>query len=279
MKTNYKHSWEEAVTWLKKQPNEAELVRACFYDDPLIEAAKRYYESTEWEAVRKFLPKTPGIALDLGAGRGISSYALARDGWNTIALEPDASEIVGAGAIRSLANETGMPIKVEEKWGEQLPFADQTFDVVHARQVLHHARDLKQLCSEVGRVLKKGGIFIATREHVISHHKDLELFLANHPLHHLYGGENAYLLKEYTHSIKSANLKLVKVLEPYDSPINYYPLTSKDIRDKYKKLIKLKFGKRAIKILDYNLFYKISLKIKTVLDNEPGRLYTFIAIK
>ena len=151
--------------------------------------------------------------------------------------------------------------------------------MVHARQVLHHARDLKQLCSEVGRVLKKGGVFIATREHVISHHKDLELFLANHPLHHLYGGENAYLLKEYTHSIKSANLKLVKVLEPYDSPINYYPLTSKEIRDKYKKLIKLKFGKRAIKILDYNLFYKISLKIKTVLDNEPGRLYTFIAIK
>jgi SAM-dependent methyltransferase len=274
-----KISWEEAVTWLKNQPDQAELVRSCFFDDPLIEAAKRYYSSTEWQAVRQFLPTTPGIALDLGAGRGISSYALACDGWRTTALEPDASDIVGAGAIRALAKETGLSIQVKENWGEQLPFADETFDLVHARQVLHHAHNLERLCMEVGRVLKKGGLFIATREHVISRHEDLDSFLANHPLHNLYGGENAYLLIDYLYSIKSAKLKLIKVLGPYDSPINYYPMSSKDIRDKYKKLIELKFGKRAVNTLNQNLVYKISLKIKTMLDNEPGRLYSFIAKK
>jgi len=40
-------SWEEAVLWLREQPEHRELVRACFYDDPLSAAAERYYMSTE----------------------------------------------------------------------------------------------------------------------------------------------------------------------------------------------------------------------------------------
>ena len=46
-----------------------------------------------------------GQALDVGAGRGIASYALAREGFTVTVLEPDDSHLVGAGAIRSLAEE------------------------------------------------------------------------------------------------------------------------------------------------------------------------------
>lgn len=59
---------------------------------------------------------------------------------------------------------------------------------VFARQVLHHARNLEMLCREVSRVLKPHGIFIATREHVISKPEDLARFLKKHPLHQFYGG-------------------------------------------------------------------------------------------
>src|SRR6202040_1201267 len=123
---------------------------------------------------------------------GISSYALARDGWRVTALEPDPSDVVGAGAIEQLAAVSNLPIEVVRDWGETLPFADATFDLVYGRQVLHHARDLRTLCAEMGRVLKSGGTFLATREHVIFRDADLAVFLAEHPLHRLYGGENAY---------------------------------------------------------------------------------------
>lgn len=139
--------------------------RACFFDDPLLDAAQRFHTSSEWTATRDLIPRPPGHALDVGAGRGIASYALARDGWTVSALEPDPSNLVGAGAIRALSAESGLPIEVEQQWGKSLPFASNSFDVVLCRQVLHHARDLRAFCREVARVLKPGGTVIATRGH------------------------------------------------------------------------------------------------------------------
>jgi SAM-dependent methyltransferase len=262
-------SWEEAVVWLRSQPDQVDLVRACFYDDPLREAAERYYASTEWQAIRALLAGKHGTALDLGAGRGISSYALARDGWQVSALEPDPSNVVGAGAIRALAQEAKLDIQVEQDWGESLPYPDATFDLVHGRQVLHHARNLKQLCCEAARVLKPGGIFIATREHVISGVKDLPVFLESHPLHKMYGGEHAYLLDEYLEAIRSSGLVLTKVLNPYQSDINLFP----DTKAGLKKSLARRYHCPAMLIPD---FWLTRLGAR---NNEPGRLYSFVARK
>lgn len=262
-------TWEGAVTWLRNQPSQAELVRACFYDDPLTVAAQRFYEGTEWRAIEQYLPPVPARVLDLGAGRGIASYAFAKSGWEVTALEPDPSEIVGANAIRGLAKDSALNITVEESWGEKLPFPNEMFDVVHARQVLHHARDLHQLCREVGRVLKKGGMFIATREHVISRSKDIDAFLESHPLHKLYGGENAYMLREYIAAITDGGLKISKVLNSYESDINLYP----DTVSEYRKRIGKKIG------LPVSLVTSALLKLRGRFDQTPGRLYTFVGHK
>ncbi len=262
-------SWEEAVVWLRGQPDQQELVRACFYDDPLRAAAERYYASTEWQAIRALIAGKHGTALDLGAGRGISSYALARDGWRVSALEPDPSNVVGAGAIRALAQDAKLDIQVEQNWGESLPYPDATFDLVHGRQVLHHARDLKQLCCEAARVLKPGGIFIATREHVISKKEDLPEFLAAHPLHHLYGGEQAYLLDEYLEAIRSSGLVLTKVLNPYQSNINLYPETVSSLKQSFAGRL------HCPAILIPNFL----ITMLGARSNAPGRLYSFVARK
>lgn len=224
-------TWEEAVLWLRAQPDQVELVRACFFDDPLVDAAERYYSSSEWDAVRTLTGPSTGRALDVGAGRGISSYALARDGWQVTALEPDPSAVVGAGAIEQLAETSGLRIEVVRDWGESLPFPDASFDLVYGRQILHHARDLPTLCAEMARVLKPGGTFIATREHVIFKDADLAVFLAQHPLHRLYGGENAYRLGEYKRAIKNAGIRMGRVLNPWASAINLHPRTAREVGD------------------------------------------------
>ncbi len=262
-------SWEEAVAWLKRQPDQADLVRACFYDDPLLAAAERYAASSEWAAVRTLLPSQPGKALDVGAGRGISSFALARDGWHTVALEPDSSPEVGAGAIRRLTAEAGLDIDVVEQWGEQLPFQDNSFDLVHCRQVLHHADNLPNLCREIGRVLRPGGVFIATREHVISRRADLEIFLAAHPLHRLYGGEHAYLLREYVTAIQRAGIALTSVLNPWRSDINLFPQTRTDLKRRIAARLRV-----PLAWIPDMLLGRLG-----ALDTTPGRLFTFVGRK
>jgi ubiquinone/menaquinone biosynthesis C-methylase UbiE len=204
-------TWEEAILWLRQQPGQGALIRECYFDDPLVDAAKRFFNSEEWNAVRELLPSRKGTVLDLGAGRGISSYAFAKDGWTVVALEPDSSALVGVQAIRMLTNLANLQIQIVQSKAKGLPFNDRLFDVVYCRQVLHHVEDLPGLCREIARVLKPGGVFLATREHVISRQEDKKAFLVSHPLHRLYEGENAYMLKTYKDSIYSAGLALRKV--------------------------------------------------------------------
>jgi SAM-dependent methyltransferase len=262
-------NWENAVRQLKSDPEQQELVLACYYDDPLLDAAQRFFVSGEWKATRALIGTAGGKALELGAGRGIASYALARDGWQTTALEPDPSDEVGAGAIASLARESGFDIEVVSARGEEMPFASNSFDIVYGRAVLHHAQDLSQLCSEAARVLKPGGKFLAVREHVISRRSDLQQFLDSHPLHRLYGGENAFLLDEYTQAIRGAGLRLHSVLNPFASPINYYPATREQIRE----IIARRLHFPAALVPDW------SLALAGRALDSPGRLYAFVAFK
>lgn len=281
-----KLTWEQAVQWLRDKPDQQELVRACYYDDPLPAAAERFWQSLEWKSIAALLPPTQGgRALDLGAGRGISSYALAKEGWKVSALEPDPSTLVGAGAIRALSCDSGLPIEVVTEFSEKLPFADESFDLVNCRQVLHHARDLPQTCREIFRVLKPGGRMVATREHVISKREDLQAFLDSHPLHHLYGGENAFLLSEYKDAITGAGLRLDKVLAPFDSPINYFPMSEAQ----WVAICTAPLARRLGTSFTGRLFSRenglgsllVPLLAKAVnwRNQSPGRLYSFVAEK
>jgi len=265
-------SWEDAVVWLKAQPDRLDLVRSCYYDDPLLEAAQRYHESSEWLAIRKLLREVSrGRVLDVGAGRGISSYALARDGWQVTALEPDASNLVGAGAIRQLAVDARLEITVVEEECERLPFEDEAFQLVFIRQALHHANDLCRFCREAARVLKPGGFFLAVREHVISRQSDLDAFLDSHPLHGLYGGENAYLLRDYLTAFTAAGLTMAEVLAPYDSDINLFPESREQLKQRAER-------KLRVRLPDF-VFEKVMLPLLNFRDHTPGRLYSFMGVK
>lgn len=257
-------TYEQAVVWLRQQPGQEAFAADCYFDDPIEAAAERFRLSGEWQAVRRLLAgRAPGDALDLGAGRGMASYSLARDGWRVTAAEPDPSPIVGAAAAEELARRTGVSFQVVRAFGEQLPMADAAFDVVYCRQVLHHARDLQRLVAEVHRVLRPGGLFLATREHVISRSEDLGDFLQAHPLHRLFGGEHAYLLADYRRAIRSSGLRLIRILAPFDSDINLYP-RSRDLLRPRRDLFGMRFRLRVL---------------RKNRSDAPGRLYTFVSVR
>jgi 2-polyprenyl-3-methyl-5-hydroxy-6-metoxy-1,4-benzoquinol methylase len=274
-------SWEDAVKWLLAQPDQTDLIHACYYDQPLLMAAERYYHSDEWRAVKdEIKTQVKGNALDIGAGNGIVSYALAKDGWNVTALEPDPSNLVGAGAIRKLATDGGVSIRISQDFGENLSEPDSVYNLVIARQVLHHARNLKLLCKELHRVLKPGGTLVAIREHVISRKRDLDKFYNRHPLHHLYGGEHAYMLHDYLDALRLAGFTVRKVIKPLESVINYAPQTREDLRSLLKTAIsRVPAGNYFGNILNSDQILTYTLRMASLFDRRPGRLYSFICLK
>ncbi|MBK8085087.1 MAG: class I SAM-dependent methyltransferase [Devosia sp.] len=272
------HTWEDAVRSLVGDPTQRELVEACYFDLPLAGAARRYAESPEWAAMRRVIGTPGGVALDIGAGNGIVSYALAQDGWTAVAVEPDPSALVGAGAIRALATETGVTIDVRHGFGERLPVADGEAQLVIARQVLHHARDLPAFAREIGRVLAPGGQLISTRDHVISGPEQLQAFLDSHPLHRHYGGENAFTRAQYIAALKGAGLSIQREIGALESVINYAPFTPQTLAAEIGRRLG-PLGGPARVALSSPLLLGPLLRLISSIDRRPGRLVSFICTK
>eukprot|EP00512_Aurantiochytrium_limacinum_P003362 CAMPEP_0171501854 /NCGR_PEP_ID=MMETSP0958-20121227/9809_1 /TAXON_ID=87120 /ORGANISM="Aurantiochytrium limacinum, Strain ATCCMYA-1381" /LENGTH=280 /DNA_ID=CAMNT_0012036755 /DNA_START=227 /DNA_END=1069 /DNA_ORIENTATION=+ len=100
--------------------------------------------------------------LDVGCGPGTITSGLAKYCAKIDALD-NAPEIVTR--AQEEAKKAGVASKVEVQAGSvyELPYQDETFDVVFAHQVLQHLMDPIAALKEMRRVLKRGG-FVAVRE-------------------------------------------------------------------------------------------------------------------
>jgi SAM-dependent methyltransferase len=122
--------------------------------------AKAYVESAvhsqgaDLEAIGT-LAEGADLALDMGAGGGHVSYALARHARRVIASDL-SSEMLAA--VARTAREKGLGnIETVEAPAEHLPFEDETFDFVASRFSAHHWRDFDAGLREARRTLKRGG--------------------------------------------------------------------------------------------------------------------------
>lgn len=273
-------TWEQAVRWYRAQPGNESEILSNYFDLPVRQAAERYAASEEFRQVLRLLGAGAGRKiLDLGAGNGIASLALARNGWLVTALEPDPSDEVGAGAIRSLACETDLPIEVVQEFGERLPFSDESFAAVHARQVLHHAADLDAFVQEIARVLKRDALCLATREHVADNEQQLQAFRNEHPLHHLYGGEHAYPLDRYLSAFVASGLRVVESWGPIESILNFFPGSEAE-RQIARRQVANRSYFRFGRLLSWSAAFRdAQLRRYTERDQTPGRIFSFLVEK
>lgn len=97
-----------------------------------------------------------GDALEIGAGTGYFSLNLLAAGRISTATCTDISPGM-LSALRANAEQLGLEVETVRTEAEQLPFADESFDLVLGHAVLHHIPDMHRAASEFLRVLRPGG--------------------------------------------------------------------------------------------------------------------------
>jgi ubiquinone/menaquinone biosynthesis C-methylase UbiE len=122
--------------------------------------------------VRKLLGPQPGPfarALEIGAGTGYFSLNLLQDGVIGAATCTDISH----GMLETLERNAamlGLEVETAACDASELPFEDDSFDLVLGHAVLHHLPHLDRAFAEFERVLAPGGTLFFAGEP--SHHGD-----------------------------------------------------------------------------------------------------------
>jgi SAM-dependent methyltransferase len=121
-------------------------------------------------------PAPGGRLLDLGCGDGQFTVQLARR--SGVA---SMNGVEGLPERARLARAAGVEVVVSDLEG-RLPFADDSFDVVHSNQVIEHLSTTDLFLSEIRRVLVPSGFAVISTNNLASWHNVMSLVLGWQPL-------------------------------------------------------------------------------------------------
>jgi SAM-dependent methyltransferase len=97
-----------------------------------------------------------GDSLEIGAGTGYFTLNLLKAGLIERATATDISAGM-LGALERSAGDHGLDVRTVRAEAEELPFEDESFDLVCGHAILHHIPRLERAFSEFVRVLRPGG--------------------------------------------------------------------------------------------------------------------------
>ena len=102
-------------------------------------------------------PRRYRRALEIGAGTGYFSLNLLRAGVIGEAVATDISPGM-LNRLQASAEELELSVETAACEASELPFEDDSFDLVFGHAVLHHLPDLEGAFREFARVLRPGGV-------------------------------------------------------------------------------------------------------------------------
>src|SRR6195256_6995666 len=171
----------------------------------------RYAEYAPWmPEVMGFNDFAGARLLEVGCGMGTDLLQFARGGAKvtgidltprSIQISRQHLEVYGEGGDFAISD------------GENLPFADESFDVVYSNGVLHHTPDTAGAVREVHRVLRPGGLARVMLYHRGSSHYWGQIILRHGLLHGelLRGDSPEQIMSRYVEVNEGGGRPLVKV--------------------------------------------------------------------
>jgi ubiquinone/menaquinone biosynthesis C-methylase UbiE len=168
------------------------------------------------DAFFELLPRPSGRALDVGCGEGRVTRDLSENGYRVTGLDASATLVEAAA-------ETDPDSEYIVGDAHELPFADETFDVVVAYNVLTDVDDMPRAVGEAARVLVRGGHLCVCVTHPLADAGQwvgdgayarfvlTRSYLRGGPLQ---ASIHAYPFESYARALQAAGLVIESVREP-----------------------------------------------------------------
>jgi 2-polyprenyl-6-hydroxyphenyl methylase / 3-demethylubiquinone-9 3-methyltransferase len=147
----------------------------------LLRAESRHRNPWLADEITRELGPAAQRVLDLGCGAGFLANYLAASGHAVTGIDTTSENLIVA-----RAHDATRSVRYEVADACALPYADASFDVVCAMDLLEHVEHPERLIDEVGRVLRPGGLFFfhtfnRTRLAHLIVIKGVDWFVANAP--------------------------------------------------------------------------------------------------
>lgn len=220
----------------------AAILKKPFSWDVLDHPTRRWWNAYWWMyAYLSGLNLKGKRVLVVGCGFGDDALRLAKLGADVYAfdLSPDALSIA-----RALAAREGLGISFEEMPAEALTYESDFFDVVIARDILHHV-DIPHALNEILRVSKPGALFVANEIYShsltdrIRHSALVEKILYPRMQRLIYGTDKPYITVD-ERKLTELDIQMVsKPLQPLEFKTYFNFLVTRIVPDRYPILSKI----------------------------------------
>jgi 2-polyprenyl-3-methyl-5-hydroxy-6-metoxy-1,4-benzoquinol methylase len=208
----YEHAVRTAWTTPALQPV---VERSFLHRDP-AQALDAFRASEDRARVLRLLAAEgvapPARILDLGGGRGLLAASLAEEGYEVVLCEPNPSPVCGSAAAHELLQVARRPFEVVDVLVGQLE--PSSFDAVVCRAVLHHLDPLVDILRDVVKVLRPGGVLIASDEPTVQRPEDVVLAQRRHPFVQFGVEEDAHTPQAYVDALRAAGFVTARTAFP-----------------------------------------------------------------
>lgn len=170
--------------------------------------------------------------LEIGLGEGSESEQLIRRGarWSGLDLTPESVD-----RVRIRLSGRDLPFEqIHQGSALDIPWLDNSFDVVFSHGVLHHIPDILGAHGEIHRVLRPGGLLVAMlyARRSLNYHLSIRLLrraalLAAYPLRRTRALPRSPMLRQHLANAEAAGLRAYLEADTFthrntDGPLNPY---------------------------------------------------------
>lgn len=121
-----------------------------------VEKHQQIIRDAEWAQIENNIPKKSKF-LDVGCGAGYSLMRASQDlNCEVEGIDADPGSHGVGRYIKNMVN----AVSIKQGFAEDLPYANQSFDVVYSSHVLEHVNSESKSLQEMKRVLKDDGTLI-----------------------------------------------------------------------------------------------------------------------